>query len=350
MSISSHKLHRATAALILGTAGLAGPAMSDVAAAAPVGTSASTLKAQAPSLTIATASGACATTRFAACNAAPQQHFDVTDTGGVVRGSFDFVLSGTMTTAATNGDITVLATYVVSNQTGETLTDTFTASGCQGPCAPKNTTTQSVTFTNGTHTVKLVYTAEQVAVGQAAVVTPQFSYTMKTKYASYAATGPVPGDVFPRCDRALPGNNNTAGCVFTSATPTWAVTSAYPAYKSHVHRAIASGLPSTLTRADSATVTANRNRACGTNVRPTPTNFECDEYPMASTNQGAASGGTVRTFDGCQMDALPKNVTGATGWSQCYIPANENQSAGIDLSSFYRNQRILVNDKFTVSA
>lgn len=50
------------------------------------------------------------------------------------------------------------------------------------------------------------------------------------------------------------------------------------------------------------------------------------------------------------MDMLPKNVTGSTGWSQCYIPTNDNQSAGIDLNAFYLGQRVLVNDAFTVSA
>ncbi|MEU4347116.1 NucA/NucB deoxyribonuclease domain-containing protein [Streptomyces sp. NPDC023838] len=59
-----------------------------------------------------------------------------------------------------------------------------------------------------------------------------------------------------------------------------------------------------------------------------PTDYQCDEYPMAATWQGSGFG------DG--------------NYSLRMVPAGENSSAGGSLSAFYANQRILHNDQFYV--
>nr|WP_158716795.1 MULTISPECIES: hypothetical protein [unclassified Streptomyces] len=55
-----------------------------------------------------------------------------------------------------------------------------------------------------------------------------------------------------------------------------------------------------------------------------------------------------RTFDGCQISALPQNVTGPEGWSACMIPAGQNSSAGSLLNRFYIDNRVLERDRFRI--
>lgn len=302
----------------------------------------------------AQAAGACAsTTRFSAC-VSSGGHYDVTDQSGTVRGSFDYTVTATTTLSRNTGDINQTATYVVTNGVGDTLTDTFTPSGCQGPCAPKNTTPQVIVFTNGSHTLNGAFSADQVASGQVQMVNPVYNVTYHTNYGENSSSGPIFGMPAQRCDRDHPTTtNNTVGCVFNNATPSWVPGAAsgttYPAYDQHLTLAIGSGLRSKLTKASTQTNAANRSKSCRrASISSGPAGMQCDEYPMASTNEGAASGGTVRSFAPCAMPSLPQNVTGSSGWSQCYIPSAQNMGAGNDLQKFYNNNRILTNDSFVV--
>ncbi|GLW11757.1 hypothetical protein Misp01_68850 [Microtetraspora sp. NBRC 13810] len=92
----------------------------------------------------------------------------------------------------------------------------------------------------------------------------------------------------------------------------------------------------------------NRTTACPQSL-PRPTGKSCDEYPFASSNQGASlSGGPGRTFGYCEVAPLPQGVTGPTGYSSCMINASQNSGGGTWLGTVYRQNRILQNDPFYV--
>ena len=98
--------------------------------------------------------------------------------------------------------------------------------------------------------------------------------------------------------------------------------------------------------------TENRDNACRKNPRvpsPVPTNTDCDEYPFASSLEGAAAGGVERTFPGCQLPAVAQGGTGP-GYSICFINRNDNRGGGVDLRWFYHWNRVLMNDPFHVDA
>lgn len=80
-------------------------------------------------------------------------------------------------------------------------------------------------------------------------------------------------------------------------------------------------------------ITANRRVACANFVAPPPPdpNTSCDEYPLASSQQGAAS----------QTNA-PFSTRG--------VPPEANSSQGGILSNFYQNNRVIDGDAFFVRA
>ncbi|MFB6772694.1 hypothetical protein [Streptomyces sp. NPDC056337] len=184
-----------------------------------------------------------------------------------------------------------------------------------------------------------------------------------TKQPSGAASTP-PFDV--RCDNATPGTA-AIGCVISiyDAVDTVSLSGPNPAYARHIQNAQASGLPGAypdgapLQRLTAAALrTRNGDTACSqasSGGYPRPTGYSCDEYPFRSTWEGAFTGGLRhpdpypgRTFDGCQISALPQNVTGTRGWSACMIPAGQNSSAGSLLNRFYIDNRVLDRDQFRV--
>jgi hypothetical protein len=127
--------------------------------------------------------------------------------------------------------------------------------------------------------------------------------------------------------------------------------SSYPSLASHVSRAQGSGLPGAtfadplIRNVDTATINLNRSRACGD--APSIAGKSCDEYPLATTYQGLAFGGTRRTFAGCNINA-PTGVTGPTGASACMITNTENSAQGGVMAAFYYNNRVLGGDPFRV--
>ncbi|MBB5070085.1 hypothetical protein BJ969_003173 [Saccharopolyspora gloriosae] len=134
-----------------------------------------------------------------------------------------------------------------------------------------------------------------------------------------------------RCDNATP--NAAAGCVLARYTPTLTYSFANNGeLAQHVADAQASGLPgspisSALTRqTDPELINKNRNTACPGSL-PRPDGTECDEYPFASTNQGAFLG---------------------NGYSQRMILAGDNQQGGRELAAFYRTNRVMNFDPFYV--
>jgi len=139
-------------------------------------------------------------------------------------------------------------------------------------------------------------------------------------------------------------NYPTSGCAVPAYDPTWYVDDVvFPDMGLTVkHMALATGnlagyngLPgdpgrsSPLTYAP-AEIDANRAAACG-GLTPPPGEADttCDEYPLASTEQGAASGGP---------------------YSICWVPQEDNTAQGKHNSEFLYDNRMLPGDKYYVYA
>ena len=154
-----------------------------------------------------------------------------------------------------------------------------------------------------------------------------------------------------RCDRYY----STPGCVFPTVpgVATFSKATA-PQYAKHVSGAIKSGLPgkfgssSYISRITSKPSTAkNRAKACPSSLKR-PSGYSCDEYPFASTRQGAYTSGATRARSQpwCRMKDPAR--TGSKGWSRCFITKTQNSIGGGYLSGFYRYERMLTGDKFQV--
>jgi hypothetical protein len=163
-----------------------------------------------------------------------------------------------------------------------------------------------------------------------------------------------------RCDQAI-GIPGSVGCVYAEKRPTHEIGSTrYPKYARHIQLAINFGLPSVLTRTqDEAQRIANRARACP----QSPANgWSCDEYPFASTHEGAANpmhpyGRTFMILNWnsgyppfyCGTNwVTPRAIGDSRGYSVCGIPPEENSGGGTDLGVFYVTNRVLHNDQFVV--
>lgn len=92
----------------------------------------------------------------------------------------------------------------------------------------------------------------------------------------------------PRCDNYGKGLQGV-GCVFPTYTPWFSFPSTGDTAQAgqHIQKAIASGLPSTLTRGFPEDSDQNRKNVCPRIASlPRDTGYECDEYPFASTVEG----------------------------------------------------------------
>lgn len=162
-----------------------------------------------------------------------------------------------------------------------------------------------------------------------------------------------------RCDDVL--NGYRWGCVYDLFRPTHEIGSLrYPTYARHIGLAHNFGMTKILTRTQNdALRAANRAIACPESW-PRPDGKSCDEYPYASTYEGAANQSYGRTFlilggiNGggneflCYVP-LPKRQQGETGgYSSCMINANDNSGGGSDLGVFYLDNRVIDGDQFEV--
>jgi hypothetical protein len=168
-------------------------------------------------------------------------------------------------------------------------------------------------------------------------------------------TNPAPA---MRSDDALP--NVVPGCAIPDVVTGSAYysLSQFPTFGAHVAAAQASGLPGgqypyPLHRlVNSVLQEQNRDTACPKNASlPRPDGFSCDEYPFASTFEGASTGGgTARTQDWCQVTLPGVPSTGSVGYSICMINAAENSLAGSLLQSqVFKPYRIIDRDAFYVA-
>jgi hypothetical protein len=138
-----------------------------------------------------------------------------------------------------------------------------------------------------------------------------------------------------RCDNALPGTSK-AGCVMPYIpSMAYAKSGEYPELAKHIEFAQTTmnlpgkhGTTRYLTRlTDKKQIRANRNAACPSSLERLPSQ-QCDEYPFASTWQGAKSGGG--------------------DFSRRMINGKQNEEGGKALGRFYLYNRIIEKDKFLV--
>ncbi|MCS4255979.1 hypothetical protein M2405_004282 [Rhodococcus erythropolis] len=164
-----------------------------------------------------------------------------------------------------------------------------------------------------------------------------------------------------RCDQALTAGQ--IGCIFPAEIP---LLPYYDPYRlgqlaGHIAAAQASGIPGDyeadlpLHKGTREAETENRDNACKTNPRvpSVRSDRDCDEYPFASAREGAASGGTERTFQGCGLPLVAQNLPNGspiTGprYSICLINPSHNRSGGGDARWFYHHNRVLMDDPFYV--
>ena len=153
-----------------------------------------------------------------------------------------------------------------------------------------------------------------------------------------------------RCDTIV---STVAGCVYPQAGIVWdLISDLYPEIAYNVKSAQNSGIVGhdvPLHRTLKGNLDfQNRQISCNPNV-PRPIGKSCDEYPFASTYEGAAkfpNGG--RTFQGCDRPDLPTGVTGPYGWSACMVDKDDNDDQGGDLGTFYWRNHVLDGDDFYV--
>jgi hypothetical protein len=242
----------------------------------------------------------------------------------------------------------------VSTTTGDVAGLTMAAtSSCAGSCIPAvpgAIPTTPVTLA-GWHEAESFAQPTTTALGSISYLSTAWNITVNLVGGTTPPSNTSTGNYDLRCDNAAGGSSPTAGCAVHYAPGAVTYSAATnPTVVNHISQALASGLPGgsvldPLHRTTVASVIAlNRSTSCGSAV--TIPGYSCDEFPFASSYEGAASGGTARSFPGCTF-ADPA-ATGPIGFSRCMVIASENSSAGAILGNIYRQQRILEADPFYV--
>lgn len=244
--------------------------------------------------------------------------------------------------------------FRVSTITGDVAGITLSAaSNCTGSCVHSGAVIPATPVAlNGWREAESFTSPPNTTLGSIYYLATGWSLTVNFPG---SASGPTtlrtqPYDV--RCDNAMGGRYPSAGCAVYYAAGRVAFSSAAnPSLVAHLSQAIRSGLPggsalNPLHRTQvPSVINLNRSRACG-GVAAQP-NRSCDEYPFASTYEGAASGGSARSFPGCYLSDPP--ATGPVGFSRCIIDARQNSAGGGILGAAYQKQRILDGDPFYVA-
>lgn len=162
-----------------------------------------------------------------------------------------------------------------------------------------------------------------------------------------------------RCDNNSEGTPGF-GCVFPlNYVPffDYSFGGPYSELAQHIYDAQQSGLPgaypgtgpnsSPLTRVtDPSRRDQNRYIACEQPGYSAPPGKSCDEYPFASTWQGAAAGGGPRSSGWCNIPVSAGS--GPYGWSVCMIDAGQNSAGGGVLGNWYVANRIISGDPFYI--
>lgn len=249
--------------------------------------------------------------------------------------------TGVYATSASYGDAASANVSAVSTVVG--VCSAQSESFATGPIKPFNQ------VRNG----ELVVATDATTVGAVSTCVTRWSYGFVIGGYPNVTTTNEMNEV--RCDNASGASRNRpvrVGCVIPWFPEAVIYSrSLYPSLASHVSRAQGSGLPGAtlanpLTRSTDAGVEAtNRRLACGD--APSIAGRSCDEYPLATTRNGMAFGGSRRTFAGCDINA-PTNGSGPTGASACMITDSENSAQGGLMSGFYYDWRVLDGDPYRV--
>ncbi|MTK32173.1 hypothetical protein GL305_19980 [Nocardia seriolae] len=165
-----------------------------------------------------------------------------------------------------------------------------------------------------------------------------------------------------RCDTTLKNTQGNwhQGCVVANYTPIFAIGAEVAEQTGHVQAATGSGLPGTAGRplhrqSDPNTFDINRQTACPRRASVADARRvdgrSCDEYPFASSTEGAASsGGSGRTFNPqCHVPDLGAS-TDTVGYSVCMINDDHNITSGRMLGNFYTQMRVINQDPYTIDA
>lgn len=248
--------------------------------------------------------------------------------------------------------ITIIPSSMTGTAVGTTAVGT---ASCSTNCTNGTTSFGTQVLQTGqAASGEFFYNTTATAAGSVGATGSTWNLTLKAPTSSAASTlTSVSAAV--RCDTAVPGISST-GCVVPGITPyinydgaTWG------GFGAHVKAAQLSGLPGALgglplhRLTDTALRDANRAKACPTSL-PRPAGYSCDEYPFASTIEGAyTGGGTARTLPWCQVALQGTPSTGPTGYSVCMIDANTNSAAGSVLNSaLFVPKRVINGDAFNV--
>jgi hypothetical protein len=140
-----------------------------------------------------------------------------------------------------------------------------------------------------------------------------------------------------RCDNEVGGIS--AGCVFPTFTPVMTSMARLPNIAANIRRIqhagphhygvrVAGGHP--LHRTTNPKIQSANNRVACPASRPRPAMLQCDEYPFATTLEGASR-------------------TRRPDWDWTWVPAGEQRQQGGLLNGFYRQNRILNGDAFWVA-
>ncbi|KUM96181.1 hypothetical protein AQI95_42675 [Streptomyces yokosukanensis] len=174
--------------------------------------------------------------------------------------------------------------------------------------------------------------------------TTRTSYALAFTRPGYQSTPARWSSLNYRCDKGnkagRTGNYGT-GCVFPGFRPFETQQAALPGISKNIariqkagpHHYGAYGLHGAALHrtANGKTIADNRRVACGKRKAPTR-GVSCDEYPFASTREGAANKSAKR---------------GDWGWA--WVPVSEQNKQRDILNNFYRNNRILDGDAFWVA-
>jgi hypothetical protein len=292
-------------------------------------------------------------TRATACLSGVDTVYVFTVPQGVLVGLMDVEVTTFVNTFVPGGVYSQEAQFFVLFAVGTEGTFIQGTGSCTGGC-----TTQSVSFPAQPLAV-IDQRASAVVTGRS-LLTPggrgfgRGPTSLTSYYTNSRWTPPYtnsltlsPGDI--RCDTFV---TTQIGCVFEQVMPIYNVYSfSYPSYARHIALAIGYGLPSVLTRLESSELRELNGRTACPEFLFRPDGFSCDEYPFRSTYQGAftSSAPYGRTFDGCQITAVPIRQFGDTnGFSICMIPRSENSGGGGSLSVFYSTDRVLDGERFQV--
>lgn len=165
-----------------------------------------------------------------------------------------------------------------------------------------------------------------------------------------------------RCDLIV--EKYLTGCVFGSVPAavvySRAVGQNIRLISEHIAQAQASGLPIVLNRISNADpqYKANRRTACENRRNIIYGDPSCDEYPFASTKQGARANPNLgRSFrSGCgDYKAKPGSTVltygrAGPGWSICRVPIEAQSAQGGLMSSYYRGYRVIAGDPMIIRA